>query len=276
MIDYLVIGAITRDLLPGGGATPGGTVRYTARAALRLGLRPAIVTCCDPSFDPELPPELPLLRAPAPATMTFENRYAGSERQQWLHASPPPLDLAAVPAGWRHASIVHLAPLGAELPEAALGYGWAGLCVVTPQGWLRAPDHAGRVFPRRWQPDPALLRRVAALVLSEEDLGGSDQLARAYASCGPIVALTRAERGATLFLSDGTTLDIPALPARPVDPTGAGDVFSAAFIIALREGRPAPEAARWACAAAACSIEGAGTSALPDRAAVEARLAQAR
>jgi sugar/nucleoside kinase (ribokinase family) len=56
------------------------------------------------------------------------------------------------------------------------------------------------------------------------------------------------------------------------DDVGAGDVFAAAFFVALREGHPARPAAAFANAAAAVRITGAGAGAIGGRAAVEARL----
>ena len=47
--DYLVIGHITADVVPGG-TTPGGTALYAARTAARLGLRVAIVTSAPPAY----------------------------------------------------------------------------------------------------------------------------------------------------------------------------------------------------------------------------------
>lgn len=67
---------------------------------------------------------------------------------------------------------------------------------------------------------------------------------------------------------------IPALPAEVVDPTGAGDAFSAALAVALAEGADVVEAARWASAAGAMAVERAGAqSAMPSRAELDARLA---
>ena len=57
-----------------------------------------------------------------------------------------------------------------------------------------------------------------------------------------------------------------------VDDLGAGDVFAAAFFIALREERPPVEAAAFANAAAAVRIGGAGPGAVGERGAIEARL----
>ena len=59
-----------------------------------------------------------------------------------------------------------------------------------------------------------------------------------------------------------------------VDTTAAGDVFNGAFAVALAEGRPVAEAARFANAAAAISVTRPGAqSSVPSREEVGAFLA---
>ena len=42
--DYLLIGHMTRDLLPDGGCAPGGTALYAALTAHRVGRRVGVVS----------------------------------------------------------------------------------------------------------------------------------------------------------------------------------------------------------------------------------------
>jgi sugar/nucleoside kinase (ribokinase family) len=86
--------------------------------------------------------------------------------------------------------------------------------------------------------------------------------------------VTRGRRGLRVY-SGADVHDLPAFPATEVDPTGAGDVFAAAFLIALREGKPVVAAARWAACAAALSVEAKGVAGIPPRRLLEARI-QAR
>ena len=92
-------------------------------------------------------------------------------------------------------------------------------------------------------------------------------------------AAVRGARG-TLVLTlgdDGAELDgvrVPAFPANVLDTTGAGDAFTAAFAVALAEGRADLEAVRWGCAAGAHMVEHAGVvPGLPTRSQLEERLA---
>jgi sugar/nucleoside kinase (ribokinase family) len=51
-------------------------------------------------------------------------------------------------------------------------------------------------------------------------------------------------------------------PAREVDPTGAGDVFAAAFLTGMARGLDPVEAARLGAAAASIAVEGRATESL--------------
>ena len=109
--------------------------------------------------------------------------------------------------------------------------------------------------------------------VSEEDIEGArDQLDRWTADV-PIVALTADRRGASVHC-DGAWRRIDAFPTNEVDPTGAGDVFAAAFLVRYRETNDIATTMRFACAAATSSIEAAGTSGIATREQIETRMAQ--
>ncbi len=272
-MDYLVIGGLTRDLQSNGATLPGGTSWYAAHAVAAWGGQVGLATVIDTSYAIRLPAAAALLRLPTPATATFINRYHGDERQQLVTAAPAPLDLASIPPRWRTTPLVHIAPLLDELPDAP----WRtifphALIGLTPQGWLRTWDAGGRIHPRPWQPSPDLLANVDVVVLSTEDIGATPATTvAAWSQHGPIVALTRGSQGVTIWHAN-QRLDVAAYPARPVDPTGAGDVWAAAFLWHYQQQRTLAAAARWACAAAACAIEGPGVDTMPTPAAVAARM----
>jgi sugar/nucleoside kinase (ribokinase family) len=68
---------------------------------------------------------------------------------------------------------------------------------------------------------------------------------------------------------------VPAHVVPDVDPTGAGDVFAAAFVIALWRGKPALEAVRFAHAAASFVVEAPGASGIPTEERIRGRLREA-
>ena len=117
-------------------------------------------------------------------------------------------------------------------------------------------------------PAPAPERPIAPAV---DYLTPNETEAPAVPGAQGTTVLTLGERGARL----GDEL-VPALPAQPVDTTGAGDAFAAAFAVALAEGRPALEAVRWGCAAGAYMVEHPGVvPGLATRSQLEERLAVA-
>jgi sugar/nucleoside kinase (ribokinase family) len=68
--------------------------------------------------------------------------------------------------------------------------------------------------------------------------------------------------------------DVPACPARPRDPTGAGDVFAAVWFGRLAMGDNGVAAGRYAACAAACAVERVGLAGVPTAAEIEERLAR--
>jgi sugar/nucleoside kinase (ribokinase family) len=116
-----------------------------------------------------------------------------------------------------------------------------------------------------------VLSEVDVLIFSEEDVAHDEALVQEYASMARLAVVTRGYKGATLFRA-GIARDFGAFRAHEVDPTGAGDVFAAAFLVRLHETGDPGAAATFANCAASLSIEGAGMGAVPDRHQVEERL----
>jgi hypothetical protein len=288
----LIIGHATRDLLPDGDWRLGGTAVYAALTAQRLGCRPAIVTAGPPDLLAALRvalPGIPAAALPSAEATTFENRYdPAGRRHQYLRGRAVPLGLTAVPDAWRAAPLVLLAPLAREVDPRLAGAFPMGQVAATPQGWLRTWDPDGHVRHGPWQEAERVLPHLAALILSHEDLlpthnALDDPSARAaaehmaderlatWARRVPLLVVTRGAEGADLLSADRCER-IPAYPVRAVDPTGAGDVFAAAFLCALREMRDPRAAADFACCAASFAVERVDTSGIPTREQIDARL----
>lgn len=269
--DYLLLGHFTRDLLPDGSMTPGGTAMYAALTAHRLGKQVAVVSAEAP-LPADWPSAIQLAYCQRLTAPIFENRYTPSGRQQILHAAGGVITLEDIPPAWRAASVIHLGPVTGETPASLADAFPDALVGMTPQGLMREWHEPlpGPVLYRPWRPAPELLRQIDALVLSIEDVHGDESLAQDYARYCPVVALTRGAAGSLLFI-DGQGHPIAACPAQESDPTGAGDVFAAALFVRLYETRDPIEAANFAACVAGRSVEGRGSSAIPTRAEVEQR-----
>jgi sugar/nucleoside kinase (ribokinase family) len=268
--DFVAVGHVTLDELPGG-LRPGGSVLYAGLMAHRQGLRVGLLTSWGPDFPRDvLPPEIEVVAVPAPATTRFAITYAAGGRTLVIRARATPLAAAHLPPHFAEAGLAYLAPvadevapdLAAAFPQAALGVG--------AQGWCRLWDQEGRVAMRPW-PDPGpVLAQAQALFLSEDDVAGWESYALSLYQHVPLGALTLAARGALLFVN-GERHAIPAAPAVEVEPTGAGDVFAAAFLIHYNATGDPFAAASFAAVAGALTVEDTGIAGVPSRDALDSR-----
>lgn len=97
------------------------------------------------------------------------------------------------------------------------------------------------------------------------------QAAAALLQDVPEVVVTLGAAGALYAARGREPLLVAAPRARAVDTTAAGDTFVGALAVALGEGRPVPEALRWASAAAALSVQRRGAQdSMPTRAETDA------
>ncbi len=106
-------------------------------------------------------------------------------------------------------------------------------------------------------------REAATLATGGEP---EEALTRMLGRSGQAVVVTRGELGASLLRPGMAEVTVPAPEIDVVDPTGAGDTFGAAFVLAWLRSADLRSATRVAArvAAMACSIDGtAGLSALP-------------
>jgi sugar/nucleoside kinase (ribokinase family) len=260
-LDYVVIGHVTRDLVDGA-YTIGGTVSYAARTARALGCRVGVVTSANPDLDLSQALDGVLIaRSPAATTTTFKNIYTAGVRRQVLHSVAEKLVPDMVPRHWR-ATIVHLGPVARECDPTlihAFGDSFVG---VTPQGWMRRWDQDGHVSCCQWDDAGPLLARADAVVLSEEDVEGDETLVARYAAQTQLLVVTQWVAGCTVYWH-GQARHFPALPVDEVDPTGAGDIFAAAFFVWLQRSGDPWTAARFANCVAAHSATRAGLASTP-------------
>jgi sugar/nucleoside kinase (ribokinase family) len=276
MPDFLTLGHVTRDVRPDGSFSLGGTVTFAALTAYHLGLAAAIVSRADQQLIPELPrylPNIELQIQPSPQSTTFANQYREGFRTQYLHARAESLEASDVPVQWRGAPIVLLGPLAQELsPDIVSLFPRrpGTILAATPQGWLRRWDADGRVWPTPWMEAEHVLPQIDVLILSHDDLlpfadgnrRDADAILHRWSMHVPLLVATDGRHGATLF-RHGQTQRFPAYPIDEVDPTGAGDVFAAAFLTHLHKHGDPEQAIDFANCTASFSVERPGIAGIP-------------
>ena len=176
-----------------------------------------------------------------------------------------PLTPAQIPSEWRTARGVHLAPSQPGVMAAVLDhFAAAGARITADPGCQLAVRGLDEITP--------ILARLDAFLPSEVELralvpgaGLEDALAELAARCPGAVAVKLGPKG-VLVRDRGAraAVAVPAVPARAVDPTGAGDSFCGGFLAGLVETGDAVAAARYGAISAARIVAAFGADgALP-------------
>ena len=260
-IDYLVIGHIACDIIPGG-LQMGGTAAYASLTAQALGLRVGVVT----SWGAEIPlgplNTFSMTVTPSKHSTTFENIYQHQNRVQILHHKAEDLSMDCIPNSWLSAPIVHLGPIAQEVDPSLASEFQNSFVGVTPQGWMRSWDQKGRIRPTKWAKLTSVLKYAQAVVISIEDIANDENIVQEMASSCPILAVTEGKNGARVYWH-GDVRRFSAPQQEEIDATGAGDIFAAAFFAHLHKTRDPWEAARFVNTLASQSVTRQGLTGVP-------------
>jgi sugar/nucleoside kinase (ribokinase family) len=238
----LVVGSVTRDTNIFDGVaehTYGGTALYAARTYAEFGIDVRLVTRLAPADRAPIAAQLPraqLIAQPSAVTTTFENSYGpADERTQRVAAIAAPIDHRAdyfVDVDWLHLGPLHPADLAnAWLTQHAgkpVGLDLQGFARrIADEGVIAAVDsRIGDLLPRlqwlkasrnEWQP---LLAYLHLSRTSRPTRGAIESLVTDGAAGGDLL---RGEAHDTHWVA--------APPVEHCDPTGAGDVFFAAYLV---------------------------------------------
>jgi sugar/nucleoside kinase (ribokinase family) len=251
-----VIGNIACDLVDGGSPRIGGGPFYAAKALRALGRPARILTRSARAERESLLPDLIALGVPvtwreAETTSTFGIRYDGDRRfmqveqvgHRWTPADVRDPALAEVVA-------VHVAPLLRSdfSPETLAELARGRRVSLDGQGLVR-PGRTGELELDA-EFDPAVLGHLSILKLAEEEaealLGNVDR--RSVGELGVAeVLVTLGPRGSFVHVNGEETF-VPADEVKGVDPTGAGDAYSTAYLAARSDGAGPVAAAQRATA----------------------------
>ena len=264
-----VIGNLVRDLVAGAPPRPGGAVFYQARvfAEIPHDVDVRLLTRCSPA-DRELllaPLEalgLAVTWRPARETQTFSFHYEGESRVMEIVAlgdawTPDDVEgwvsQAMGDAEWIMLGALTRADFPPETLAALRREGRQLL--VDAQGLVRRGTLGPLVRDGKVPPESFAAVRVLKLNEAEADaLVGSTDPQDLRRLCVPEVVLTLGSKGAVIVTASDAE-HVPGIPVEgPVDPTGAGDTFWVAYLIARSRGALPVEAARLACELAAAFL----------------------
>jgi 1D-myo-inositol 3-kinase len=270
-LPYLVIGHITVDHTPFGREW-GGTALFASVTALRLGATVYVLTSVpEEGVAKVIPDGIAVKNVPSPVWCTFTHEFVNGVREQYVTDIASILRAEDVPADWKDIPLVHFGPLAQEIDHDLLAAFKGSLRGASVQGWLREWGEDRHVHPLGPEKMLAWVPPVDISFLSEEDIGGERAVIDLYRANHRIVVLTDGNHGATVFEGPSAT-QIPAFPVHEVDANGAGDVFSAAFLIRYYKTRDAVASARFAAVVASFHVEHHGTRGIPTLEQAEQRL----
>lgn len=258
MSDIAAIGNLSLDVVAGAPARPGGPVFYAARALARASADAHVAAACAAADREGLlaalePFGLPVAWYESAATTAYAFHYEGDRRIMRQDAVADPWPPARALEAAEDARWVDVGGLTrADFPPETLGALAAGRrLLVDAQGLVRLPA----LGPLRTDAEIGdALRHVTILKLDEEEaltLAGSADPGRLRALGVPEVLLTLGSRGSFVVTEDVIERVPPVAVTGPVDPTGAGDTFSGAYLAARVAGGAPVEAARSAAEAVA-------------------------
>ncbi|MBA3382242.1 MAG: hypothetical protein H0T97_10350 [Actinobacteria bacterium] len=268
MSSIAAIGNLSIDRVADGPPRPGGTVFYSAQALAVIVADARIAASCAAADRPQLvlPLEafgLPVTWYPAETTTAYRFHYEGDSRVMIQDAvgatwSSEQAVEAAADASWIHVGALVRSDFPPQTLAALASDGRRLL--IDAQGLIRAPV----LGPLRTDGDIGdVLRYVEILKLNEEEAGtlvGRPSPEPLRALGVPEVILTLGSEGSLVITSSATEAVPPIEIEGPVDPTGAGDTYSAAYLTARSEGAEPLEAARRASETAAMVVFLRGSS----------------
>jgi len=291
--NLIVFGHLTHDTI----VTPdkrthnalGGVAAYTSLTAAKLRAIVGIVTKVGTDFRHVYMEYLQRaninllgLKVVMGKTTAFENAYdEKGERTQRLLSYSQRIETEDVPAAYINARCFHFGPVFHEVSYDIIKFAHEEgiLTLLDPQGYCRERGPRSIVKLRGWKEAKENLHHVDILKCDEteaEKLTGTGDLnkaARIIQGFGPkIVLVTQGAKGSVLC-HENEVERIPVIPAEKlVDPTGAGDAYSAGFIVEYLRTKDPKYSAFFASCVASFVVEGIGTTTLPTRGMVMRRL----
>ena len=268
MVNILVIGSPSLDTLHFNQQTveaPGGAGLYTAMAAHRSG---ANVSLFAPRPNP-MPPSLLAVNARLTAWLgptispddlphfTISHHGDKAEYLEFFVGAEAEFDASMLNFDVSGYDAIHIIPLG----NAKKQQSFIKACRKHGGKFISAGTFFRDVSERRKEVLENISLTDVFFMNEEEAVCLFGSLTNAKTECGKILYLTLGEKGVIVVQGEHQT-HLKAIPAKVLDPTGAGDTFCGAALFHLVAGMHPIMAAYQAMALAAQEIEFAGATAL--------------
>ncbi len=280
IFDIIVVGFLTHDIIETRSnlrETLGGTAAYASIVASKLGAKVGVVSKVGRDFEErykrrlrDVGVDLEGLETIDGLTTVFRNIYCGEgERIQEAKNIHDEWKIDRVPPSYIDAQCFHFGPLIQEVSYGLIedAHKRGALTSLDVQGYCRRLSEGGRVQRCPWKDAETVLSNVdvfkgsfeeATTIANDDDVR---EAAETLGGMGPeIILITSGKEGSYIY-DHKTFRKIQPYPIDElVDPTGAGDAYSAGFLVRyLRTGSPIPSA-RFASCLASFIVQGWGAS----------------
>lgn len=195
-----------------------------------------------------------------------------TDRRFITHGSRGPVPMEQLAPTLPRARAAHLA-VAPEVPAWADELRAAGTRLFGGVGWDDEEKWSPAILSSLAHFDALILNATEAMAYTRTE--SPEAALRQLAARVPLVAVTCGDAGSiALDEQTGDYAAVPQIPVEAVDPTGAGDVFTAAFIFGTLQGRPLRDRLLFANLCAGLSVRRlGGASSAPGWPDIEAWLA---
>lgn len=210
---------------------PGGSAAYASLLAHKLGCKVSIKT----SYGPDFPfvsifDDIEIGNSGSERTTIFCNDYNHEVRRQFLLQEAEKIQVDSDLLDFNEFDIVHFCPIADEFSARLISMVSSKVFkLVTPQGWLRKKNQDMSISSKSM--DWSMLAHADIVVMSREDLEDQNIFQQLVTSRVKCLAVTMGNDGVRVY-SKKNIKHYPAIPSKPVDTTGAGDIFATALALA--------------------------------------------
>jgi sugar/nucleoside kinase (ribokinase family) len=278
-MELTVLGHLTQDILRKGTQevkATGGSACYCSLAGSKLGKSVGLVS--KSNFNPFTENEsisTSGLKLGDNIT-TFVNTYINSHRKQEVLGVAEPILETDIPKEFLQSKSIHLGPIINEIPFKTIKFireNSKALISIDVQGLIRKLD--GKELVKVKFNPKKLIGLVDVVKISLQDefrylFRDLEECKNFFKETNMIGLVTDGENGSTILNKEVKT--VPAFRTNTIDPTGAGDVYTAAFDIRYSETKNLYKSALFASAAASFVVEDWGPKNIPTEKMVKARL----
>lgn len=248
-----VVGLVTLDRVDGGLPRLGGAPVYAARTLRLLGQPAVVATKLADEDRPRLAGlGVPVEAGSAAATIGFGIENDGDRRRMTIDELGEPfteadargwLAQALADADWVHAGALTRADFP---PETLAALARGRVLSFDGQGLVRRARVGELVLDGDY--DPEVLRHVRVLKLARDELDalGLELTDGSLGTLGVREVVVTLGRGGAAIFAEGLAEHVPTIPLDGVDPTGAGDCWTTAYLCYRRRRHSPVSAARLA------------------------------